>query len=192
MRLVSDELRILPDAPLPQRLVDADALSDEYRRLRSDIARRPQSGPVSLRVALEGLSEDEGVGAVDPLSRRQRHSRADKEAYARHLREHMTPAEWVLWEILEGWHSDGIEVRAQEIVQGWIVDFYLPAIRLVVEVDGAVHNAGPQWQRDRHKDAVLARSGYTVMRLRNSEVMANAQHCADRILERMVETTHAR
>jgi very-short-patch-repair endonuclease len=191
---VSDAIQLLPSEPLPDRLVQAEELTDEYRRLRQDITGRGVTRPVPLRDALANLGDDEVVAAVDPLSRRQRFTQADKEAYAKHLRDHMTSAEWCLWQELEPWNADGIEVRAQEIVRGWIVDFYLPAFRIVIEVDGGIHSSGPQWQRDRHKEAVLERDGYTVVRFTNSQAMDSTSYCTDRLMGLITsgEVTHAR
>jgi very-short-patch-repair endonuclease len=105
----------------------------------------------------------------------------------------MTAAEWCLWQELEGWNADGIEVRAQEIVQGWIVDFYLPAFRMVIEVDGGIHSTSPQWQRDRHKEVMLQRAGYTIQRFTNHEAMHRTAFCAGRLLDMIAsgEVTHA-
>lgn len=169
---------------MPSRLLEAEELIEDYRRLRSDITGRGQSSPVHVRDALAGLDGDDVVRAVDPRSRRQaRHTREEKEAYAAYLRDHMTPAETMLWAQLSTWGADGIEVRPQEIVQGWVVDFYLPAFRLIIEVDGGVHDKGHQWHRDQHRDATLTRAGYSLLRFRNHEVMQSLHRVLGRILD---------
>ena len=180
---MTDDLRLMPASPLPNHLVESEELLDEYRRLREDITGRGQSKPVPVRDALAGLGDDEVVRAVDPLTRRQRHSRQDKEAYAKHLRDHMTLAEWTLWQQLQRWPEDGIDVEAQAIVCGWIVDFYIPSVKLVIEIDGGVHDSSVQYQRDQHKNAILKREGYTVLRFRNHEAMHRTRQVVSTILD---------
>jgi very-short-patch-repair endonuclease len=182
-KTVTDDLRLEPSTPLPQHLVESEELAEEYRRLRADITGRGQSKPVHVRDALAGLGDDEVVRAVDPLTRRQRHSRQDKEAYAKHLRDHMTLAEWTLWQHLQHWTDDGIAVEAQAIVHGWIVDFYIPSVKLVIEIDGGIHNGSAQYQRDQHKNAILKREGYTVLRFRNPEAMHRTAQVVAQILD---------
>lgn len=184
--------RLLPADPPPDFLVDAERNADEYRRLRQDITGRGQSRPTHVRDALAGLGDDEVVRAVDPLTRRQRHTREDKEAYAKHLRDHMTLAEWTLWQRLEAWAEDGIVIEAQAIIRGWIVDFYVPAVRLVIEIDGGVHNNSVQWQRDLHKNAILERDGYTVLRFRNHQALNQTEHVLSSILGAITEVHNAR
>lgn len=169
---MNDDLRILPSPPLPAALEQAEELRDEYRSLRQDITGRGQSRPIALSEALQGVDDDDVVRAVDPRSRRQkRYTREQKEAYAQYLRDHMTLAEWVLWQQLQHFADDGIVFQAQALVHGWIVDFYCEDFRLVIEVDGGVHNNSAQWQRDQHRNAILRRDGYTVLRFPNLQTM---------------------
>lgn len=182
---MTDDLRLLPADPLPDHVLESEELAAEYRRMRQDITGRGQSNPVPVRDALLNLGDDEVVRAVDPLTRRQRYSREDKEAYAKHLREHMTLAEWTLWQHLKDWPDEGIQVEAQAIVHGWIVDFFIPSVKLVIEVDGGIHRTGYSYQKDQHKDAILTRDGFTVLRITNSEAMHRTRQALSRILDTM-------
>jgi very-short-patch-repair endonuclease len=179
---VTDDLRILPAAPLPPELERAEEQADEYRRLREDITHRGQSKPLPLRDALQGVGEKELLQTVDPRSRRQqRYSSDEKRAYASYLRDHMTPAEWKLWAELQTWAD--IVFQAQAIVNGWVVDFYCPPLKLVIEVDGGVHDNNAQWQRDQHRDTMLTRDGYTVLRIKNESILRNVQRVTSKILD---------
>ena len=55
------------------------------------------------------------------------------------LRNESTPAEIALWQMLKG-KSTGYKFRRQHSVGNYILDFYSPAIRLAIELDGEVHN----------------------------------------------------
>ena len=86
---------------------------------------------------------------------------------ARQLRRAQTPAEARLWAVLRrDWQ--GSHFRRQQVVEGFIVDFYCHEAALVVEVDGPVHRA--QADADAYRDAVLMGWGYTVIRLTNEDV----------------------
>jgi very-short-patch-repair endonuclease len=81
---------------------------------------------------------------------------------ARALRANPTPTERLLWQQLRC-RRLGVKFRRQAIILGYIVDFYCPAKRLVVEIDGAVHEQRKQY--DAHRDAALARHGFRTLRL---------------------------
>jgi very-short-patch-repair endonuclease len=87
---------------------------------------------------------------------------------ARELRQSMTPAEKLLWERLRGHSPDGLRWRRQQVIDGFIVDFYCHAARLVVELDGAVHNQ--QAEYDSARDATLATRDLLILRFSNTEV----------------------
>lgn len=63
----------------------------------------------------------------------------EKQERARTLRRVMTPAETCLWEQLRGNRCAGLHFRRQQVIDGFIADFYCHDAGLVVEVDGGVH-----------------------------------------------------
>lgn len=181
---MNDELRILPGVPLPDDVLIAEAQAEDYRRMRADITGRGQTQPTPLRDAMLGLGDEEVVRTVDPRSRRQqRYTHTEKQAYAAYLRDHMTPAEWKLWEELRSLTAQGIRFDPQALVHGWIVDFYCEALKLVIEVDGGVHTSNVQWQKDQHRDTILKRDGYTVLRYKNEFVLVNVARVTAKVLD---------
>ncbi len=83
----------------------------------------------------------------------------------------MTPAEKQLWEALRNKQLDGLKFRRQHPVGNFILDFYCPACKLVIEVDGKIHDRPSQINRDNARTAKLMEYGYTVLRFRNEQVM---------------------
>jgi len=79
----------------------------------------------------------------------------EKLAFAKDMRREMTPEERVLWNELRQNRLNGIHFRRQQVIAGFIVDFYCDAARLAVELDGAYHDAS----YDAHRDRALARVG---------------------------------
>ena len=90
-------------------------------------------------------------------------------AAARRLRKLPTDAEQRLWPRLRGAQL-GTAFRRQHPLAGVIADFYAPAVKLVVEVDGGQHARS---LRDDLRTAALARRGISVLRFWKNEVLGN-------------------
>ena len=93
-----------------------------------------------------------------------------KVGLARVLRRAMTPEEALLWQWLRAGRLDGLHFRRQQIIGGFIVDFYCHAVGLVVEVDGPVHDAEQQKDYDAERDRILAAHGLRLLRFANEAV----------------------
>jgi very-short-patch-repair endonuclease len=98
---------------------------------------------------------------------------------AKELRSTMTAAETALWADLRRDSLDGLHFRRQQIIDGYIVDFYCHSAGLVVEVDGPVHEG--QTEYDVERDACLASRGLVVLRIPNQDVERNLQQVLHRI-----------
>jgi very-short-patch-repair endonuclease len=104
-----------------------------------------------------------------------------KYRYARDMHNNPTPSEAALWARLKG-SQLGVPFLSQELVLGYIVDFYCPPARLVVEVDGAVHETAEHRAYDAKKDRVLRRRGLRILRLSSDLSAADAIVRIDRKL----------
>ena len=89
---------------------------------------------------------------------------------AKQLRLAMTPAEKLLWEELKESKLHGFRFKAQHPIAYFVADFFCYKARLVVELDGGVHELGDQPEYDANRTAVLAELGLTVLRFQNDEV----------------------
>ena len=87
---------------------------------------------------------------------------------ARELRHDMTPAEKILWHELRG-NKLGVHFRRQQVIAGFIVDFYCHKAALVIEVDGDIHDL--QQEEDARREKVLREMGLRIVRFGNEEVM---------------------
>ena len=97
------------------------------------------------------------------------------------LRENVTPAEETLWEALRDKQLDGLKFRRQHPVGQFVLDFYCPRFKLVIELDGSVHNAAAE--QDAARTEHLNFFGYRVIRFRNEEVLTNLAAVLKRIAE---------
>lgn len=101
---------------------------------------------------------------------------------ARELRRDMTPAEKILWEELRR-DKLGAHFRRQQVIEGFIVDFYCHSANLVIEVDGGIHNEPDQKEYDIERENVLKEMGLKIIHFWNEEVFKNLPAVLNRIQE---------
>ena len=104
----------------------------------------------------------------------------EKQQRARELRREMTLAENILWEEIRATQL-GVHFRRQQVIQGFIVDFYCHRAGLVIEVDGDIHDL--QQEEDARREKVLSKMGLKIVRFRNDEVMKSLSAVVGRIRE---------
>jgi very-short-patch-repair endonuclease len=80
----------------------------------------------------------------------------------------MTPAERRLWNCLRANRLGGLQFRRQQVIGGFIVDFYCHAAAVVVEVDGPVHEEQTDYDAERHR--MLTARGLRIVRFTNEQV----------------------
>ncbi|MBD1877966.1 endonuclease domain-containing protein [Coleofasciculus sp. FACHB-T130] len=98
---------------------------------------------------------------------------------AKELRKQMTDEEKILWQYLRANRLNGFHFRRQQIINGFIVDFYCHAVGLVVEIDGEIHER--QAEYDAERDKILSARGLRLLRIKNEEVRQNV----DKVLMRI-------
>jgi very-short-patch-repair endonuclease len=92
----------------------------------------------------------------------------DKIALAKEMRRNMTGAERILWQNLRANRLGDWHFRRQQILFGYIVDFYCHAASLIIEVDGGIHES--QCEADQERDRIPESKGFRVIRFRNHEI----------------------
>ena len=103
----------------------------------------------------------------------------EKLEFAKKLRKTMTPAEKVFWRYVRNRKYPHAHFRRQQIIDGFIVDFYCSKLKVVVEIDGAVHRGRESY--DAERDRILERHDIIVLRVSNSEVLQNIENVMKRI-----------
>jgi very-short-patch-repair endonuclease len=106
------------------------------------------------------------------IARNQRVSSVKVER-SRELRKDMTEAEKVFWEMVRDRRMSGLKCRRQQIIDGFIVDFYCDSLGLCVEIDGGVHETEEQKNYDKLRDEALAIRSLKILRLKNEEVLGD-------------------
>jgi very-short-patch-repair endonuclease len=98
----------------------------------------------------------------------QQHVPDEMRQRAEFMRRNMTPVEAKLWQRLRAGRLEGFHFRRQQVIDGYIVDFYCHTAGLVVEVDGEFHVEREAY--DRERDLHLAGYGLRVLRFDNTQV----------------------
>ena len=100
---------------------------------------------------------------------------------ARRLRREMTDAERKLWYAVRARRFERLSFRRQTPIGPFIVDFFCPEHRLIVELDGGQHNDEAHKAYDARRDAWLRGEGFEVLRFWNSDVFLEWDAMAERI-----------
>jgi very-short-patch-repair endonuclease len=87
---------------------------------------------------------------------------------ARDFRKNPTRSEALLWQALRGKRLSGIKFRRQQPIGPFVVDFYAPALRLVIEIDGAIHQQ--QREVDQIRQYILESLDLKVLRFSAEQV----------------------
>ena len=100
---------------------------------------------------------------------------------ARALRRNMTLPEGLLWRVLRE-RPEGLKFRRQHPIGRCIVDFYCPAAKLVIEIDGESHSMGDRPEHDARRDWWLRSQGLQIKRFAAADVMADLSSVVTAIL----------
>jgi very-short-patch-repair endonuclease len=110
---------------------------------------------------------------------------------AKRLRTNMTNAERVLWSKLKLKQINGYQFYRQKPIGNYIVDFYCPSAKIVIEVDGGQHFSDENTVLDKIRDNHMQKLGLRVLRFTNIDVLTNINGVIDYILSIIGDTTGA-
>ena len=99
----------------------------------------------------------------------------------------MTQEEIILWQHLRANRLNDLHFRRQQIIDGFIADFYCHAAKLVIEVDGKIHQQ--QAEYDAERDRILSARGLRLLRIKNEDVRQNLDKVLVRISTVCLEET---
>jgi len=120
----------------------------------------------------EGRGEGAGIPPKPLLS-------SDTLKFARELRQNLTDAEKLLWEVLRDRRLGGFKFRRQHPLEGYFLDFYCDQAHLVIELDGGQHNTEEGHLHDERRSRILNKNGIRELRFWNHEVLSDT----DAVLE---------
>jgi very-short-patch-repair endonuclease len=104
---------------------------------------------------------------------------------SRELRKNMTETERLLWSKIRKKQLKGYQFYRQKNIGNYIVDFYCPAGKLIIEIDGSQHYSEDGKKKDGIRNNYMSRLGFTVLRFSDREVFKNIQGVLERIYEHL-------
>jgi very-short-patch-repair endonuclease len=111
-------------------------------------------------------------------------------ANARQLRRAMTDAEKALWKhIRHEFAGAGTHFRKQVAIGHYVADFCCLSRRLIVELDGAIHESASARTYDGARDEALRAGGFRILRFSNSEVALDLGFVLNRIASALAAST---
>ena len=119
--------------------------------------------------------------AANTIARNQRVSPLKVEQ-SRFLRTEQTAAEKEFWLMVRNKKMHGLKFRRQQIIDGFIVDFYCDSIRLCVEIDGSIHETEEQRKYDQLRDEAISLRGLKILRISNDDVLYNKDKVVELIM----------
>ena len=106
---------------------------------------------------------------------------------ARQLREHQTESESALWSRLRRKQLLGVQFYRQKPLGSYIVDFYAPSAKIVIEIDGSQHMQVDHAEKDKRRDRYLEGLGLKVLRFNSREVLAETEAVVETIFQQIKE-----
>lgn len=106
----------------------------------------------------------------------------NKKELRRTLRNDATPQEIILWARLRKSQA-GAKFRRQESIGHYVVDFYCPSKKIIIEIDGCQHKDEKQKNYDKERTAYLKRLGFKVLRFWNNDINKNISGVMMKIAE---------
>ena len=104
---------------------------------------------------------------------------------ARNLRKNMTDAERRLWSKIRRKQLKELQFYRQKNIGDFIVDFYCPAAKLIVEIDGGQHYLKENILKDEARDKYMNSLGFKVLRFSNNDVFNNIEGVVKRIYDHL-------
>jgi very-short-patch-repair endonuclease len=102
---------------------------------------------------------------------------------ARQLRQRQTLAEKILWQKLRKNSFEGLKFKRQHHIGRYVVDFYCAELKLIIELEGGIHEEENQKEYDVVRFEELEAMGYQILRVKNEEVIINVEKVVAKILE---------
>jgi very-short-patch-repair endonuclease len=107
----------------------------------------------------------------------------DLKKYSKDLRTNMTNCEIYLWSRLKSKQLNNLQFYRQKIIGNYIVDFYCPKAKLIIELDGGQHYTNEGQKRDNIRDDFMNNLGLKILRFSDKEVMSNINGVLFKIIE---------
>ena len=112
-------------------------------------------------------------------------------AKATKLRRELTQSEKILWNIIRSRKIKGFKFRRQHAIQYYIADFYCHEAKLIIELDGDVHDVEEVKEYDKRRQKIIEKLGLKVIRFSNELVLSNPDIIIQEIEKHLLENKNS-
>jgi very-short-patch-repair endonuclease len=113
----------------------------------------------------------------------------EKLELAKYFRKNPTKSENIVWQMLRNRQINNLKWRRQQVIDGFIADFYCSELNTVLEIDGTVHDSEEEKEYDEIRTAVFDSKGIKTYRLRNED--CDLQHLTP-LINNMIATASSK
>ncbi len=159
---------------LPQVVKSARVMKKAVAYLEPYLLEEKKKNSLSLTLS-EGKGTEQGYEWADP----QYYSLLKD--YVEKHRNNPTQAESILWECIKSKKLDNYKFRRQHIIGKYITDFVCLKKRLIIEVDGLIHQLPDIKENDEARQSWLESQGFKVIRFTNNEVIGDTENIISKI-----------
>lgn len=177
-------------------IVDNSGEAIHLESLRQQIKKAPGQPNLSLSDFIKPsqslsptLPEGKGEPRAEPHEAGFGYETADPilykllKQYAIRQKQNPTEAERVMWALLKGKKLKSFKFRRQHIILQFIADFVCLRKKLIIELDGSIHNLPESKISDQQRTEILKSKGFKVLRFKNNEVLQDTDNVLNRITE---------
>ena len=104
---------------------------------------------------------------------------------ARQFRKNPTESEDAVWQMLRNRQIRNLKWRRQQVIDGFIADFYCAELNVVLEIDGSVHDNEDVKEYDAYRTSVFESKGIRIFRLKNED--CDKQHLTE-LIENIIKS----
>ena len=105
----------------------------------------------------------------------------EKQQRAKEFRRKMTRAEKILWSNLRNNQLGGLHFRRQQVIAGFIIDYYCCRAKLIIEIDGGIHEFTQAHDEERAR--ILKNNGFQILRIKNETIINDLPEALKSILD---------
>src|SRR5687767_15149576 len=169
--------------------------SESMKEMQSNWIGKSSGAEIDFELSLTPFPSPDGEGGEEPPVVKKLFKTADKnlwqtlKSYSRVNRKNKTQAEDTLWQRIRN-NQLGVKVRRQHAIEGYIVDFALLPVNLVIEIDGEYHNEEEQKLYDDIRSKCLKSVGLSLLRFTNDEVLEDIDSVINKIRSFIQKKSH--
>ena len=104
---------------------------------------------------------------------------------ARQFRKNPTESEDLVWQMIRNRQIKNLKWRRQQVIDGFIADFYCAELNVVLEIDGSVHDTDEAKEYDSYRTSIFESKGIRTFRLRNED--CDKQHLTE-LIENIIKS----